>query len=75
LFIGEPRSSKESLMTQFTSPRPERLTLRKPRNPIVAPSLMRQAGRHGHNATALRQQAERVLRKEVRQLTPTDRSP
>ncbi len=34
-------------MPQFTSPRPAALrSLRKPRNPIVAPALLRQAGRH-----------------------------
>ena len=62
-------------MPQFTAPRPQILTLRKPRNPLVAPSMQRQAGRHGAAGKAQRQQAKHVLRQEVRQLLPTDRGP
>jgi hypothetical protein len=61
-------------MTQFTAPRPQLLTLRKPRNPLVAPALMRQAGRHGGSAKAQRQQANLSLRKQVQQ-TDLDRGP
>lgn len=61
-------------MPQFTAPRPQLLTLRKPRNPLVAPSLMRQAGRHGSGAKAQRQQANLALRKQVQQTDP-DRGP
>lgn len=66
-------------MSQFTAPRPRTLSLRKPRNPLVAPALMRQAGRHGnHSAKAQRQSAQRSLLQEVRQLlqhNKADRSP
>ena len=64
-------------MPQFTSPRPQglRLSLRKPRNPLVAPSLQRQAGRHGNGPKGQRQEAKHVLLKELRQLTPLDHSP
>lgn len=64
-------------MTQFTAPRPQRLQMRKPRNPLVAPALMRQAGRHGNSAKAQRQSEQRSLLKEVRQLMQqkTERSP
>lgn len=61
-------------MPQFTAPRPQSaIALRKPRNPLVAPSLMRQAGRHGQGAP--RQQAKTALLKEIRQLVPIERSP
>jgi hypothetical protein len=61
-------------MPQFTAPRPQlTVTLRKPRNPLVASSLMRQAGRHGQGAQ--RQQAKSALLKEIRQLVPIERSP
>lgn len=60
-------------MPQFTSPRPNALRLKKPRNPLVAHALMRQAGRH--NAGEQRQQAQRRLQKELLQLGQPDRSP
>lgn len=60
-------------MPQFTSPRPNALRLIKPRNPLVAPALMRQAGRHG--AGQQRQQAKARLQKELLQLGQPDRSP
>lgn len=61
-------------MPQFTSPRPMQLTLRKPRNPLVAPAMKRQAGRHQspHDARALRQQARQDLRRLVRDRYPDD---
>ncbi|QPF75782.1 hypothetical protein G8A07_24595 [Roseateles sp. DAIF2] len=63
-------------MSQFTAPRPQlSLSLRKPRNPLVAPSLLRQAGRHDAASKSQRQQAKTALLKEVRQLVPLDRSP
>ena len=55
-------------MPQYTSPRPTlSVQLRKPRNPLVAPSLMRQAGRHGASAAGQRQQAQQALRRELQQ--------
>lgn len=64
-------------MPQFTSPRPQglQLKLRKPRNPLVAPSLQRLAGRHGSASKGLRQQAKHALLKEIRQLPSIDQSP
>jgi hypothetical protein len=50
--------------------KPTTLTLRsrKPRNPLVAPALFRQAGVHGQRGRAARQQAERALRHELDRL-------
>lgn len=61
-------------MPQFTSPRPLKLTLRKPRNPVVAPALKRQAGAHRspHDAQAQRQQARLELRRLLRERFPDD---
>lgn len=67
------RSHKDIQMPQFTSPRPNVLRLNKPRNPLIAPALMCQAGRHG--AGAQRQQAKARLQKELLQLGQPDRSP
>lgn len=53
-------------MPQFIAPRPQTLQLRKPRNPHIAPSLMRQAGRHGGGHP--RQQAQRALQQQIQQL-------
>jgi len=53
-------------MPQFIAPRPLNLQLRKPRNPLVAPALMRQAGRHGSGKP--RQNARRELQKQIQQL-------
>jgi len=39
----------------------------KPRNPLVAPALMRQAGRHGGSAKP-RQAARRELQAQIAQL-------
>lgn len=59
-------------MSQFTAPRPQalRLQLRKPRNPLVAPSLHRQAGRH--DSGNARQQSRRELQQQIRQLGRVD---
>jgi hypothetical protein len=43
----------------------------KPRNPLVAASRRRRAGAHGKSAGALRQQAERGLRREIERLRPS----
>ena len=53
-------------MPQFTSPRPLPAAMRKPRNPLVAPAQLRQAGRHqpGHP----RQDAQRALAQSLREL-------
>lgn len=54
-------------MPQFTSPRPaNRVQLRKPRNPLVAPTQFRQAGRH--QAPTERQRQTASLRLELREL-------
>lgn len=56
-------------MAKFTSPRAQQtLTMRKPRNPHVAPALKRVAGRHGPCAGALRQQAQQTLKRELRHM-------
>jgi hypothetical protein len=51
-----------------------RITTRKPRNPLVAPALKRQAGRHQspNDAQALRQQARLELRRLLRDRFPDD---
>ncbi|MCE4539531.1 hypothetical protein LXT12_19960 [Pelomonas sp. P7] len=61
-------------MPQFTSPRPLKLNVRKPRNPFVAPALKRQAGRHQspQDAHAQRQQARLELRRQLRDRFPDD---
>jgi hypothetical protein len=61
-------------MPQFTSPRPLQLNLRKPRNPLVAPALKRQAGRHQspNDARVQRQQARLELRRLLRERFPDD---
>lgn len=61
-------------MPQFTSPRPLLLKQRKPRNPLVAPALKRQAGRHQspNDARAQRQQARQDLRHLLRERFPDD---
>lgn len=38
----------------------------KPRNPLVAPARMRQAGRHGAGDKAQRQRGRHELRRELR---------
>lgn len=61
-------------MPQYTSPRAMTLTLRKPRNPLVAPAMKRHAGRHQSpkNAQAQRQQARLDLRHLLRERFPDD---
>jgi hypothetical protein len=61
-------------MPQYTSPRPLQLKLRKPRNPLVAPALQRQAGRHQSpkDAQMRRQQARLDLRHLLRERFPDD---
>jgi len=61
-------------MPQFTSPRPLQIKALKPRNPLVAPALKRQAGAHrsAHNAHAQRQQARLELRRLLRDRFPDD---
>jgi hypothetical protein len=68
-------------MSKFIAPRPKNLSVSlrapKPRNPLVGPSLLRQAGRHGGGNA--RQLARRELQKQMLQLgadsKPDDRSP
>lgn len=53
-------------MAQFTTPRPrQNLALRKPRNPHVAPSLQRSAGRHGPSTGAKRRQQTQALQRQL----------
>lgn len=61
-------------MPQFTSPRPLNIKLPKPRNPLVAPAMQRQAGKHQsrHDAHAQRQQARLALRRLLRDRFPDD---
>lgn len=47
---------------KFTLARP-----RQPRNPFVAPALLRRAGSHRGSTTAQRQEGQRALAKELRQ--------
>jgi hypothetical protein len=63
-------------MTQFTSPRPLNLKLRKPRNPLVAHALMRQAGKHGHfnTGSSQRQTARHELHQQTLEMTLPDSS-
>ncbi len=52
-------------MPQFTHARPlTAKALRKPRNPMVAPALLRQAGRH--QSPNPRQSAQACIRQELR---------
>jgi len=47
------------------------LAPRKPRNPLVAATHFRQAGRHGNPGGGSRQQARLELRREVDRLRPS----
>jgi hypothetical protein len=53
------------------------LRLQKPRNPLVAPTLMRQAGRHGgfNPGAQQRQAGRRELHQQILQLGKPDRIP
>ncbi|MBB4845524.1 hypothetical protein HNP55_004076 [Paucibacter oligotrophus] len=64
-------------MPQFVSPRPQAQRLLKPRNPLVAPALMRLAGRHGGPQTKgkQRQSAQRDLQKQIQTLGSPDGGP
>ncbi len=59
-------------MPQYTAPRPLQLTLRKPRNPLVAPTLMRQAGRHQGLRDSQRSQVKAQLQRLLRTAPPDD---
>ena len=48
-----------------------RIRTAKPRNPLVAPSLMRRAGRHERNESSRRQQARAGLRRELERMKPS----
>ena len=54
-------------MSHFVAPRPQNIKLslqtRKPRNPLVGPSLMRQAGSHARGNE--RQTARRDLQRQI----------
>ena len=52
---------------KFTLTRPQ-----QPRNPMVAPALFRQAGRHQAVESAKRQHAQRALLLELRQRSLPD---
>jgi hypothetical protein len=69
--IAPGRFAFQGCTNPRTTPmKPTTLTLRsrKPRNPLVAPALFRQAGAHGQRSRAARQQAERALRHELDRL-------
>lgn len=55
-------------MAKFSAPRPQGFALPKPRNPHVAPSLRRAAGRHGPTVSGRRQEAQRALQRELHRL-------
>jgi len=59
-------------MPQFTSPRPLNLSLRKPRNPLVAPALLRQAGRHQTAKDGKRPLARQQLKRLLQDALPDD---
>ncbi len=63
-------------MTQFTNPRPLTMKLRKPRNPLVAHALMRQAGKHGYFNTnsSQRQTTRKELKQQTLEMTLPDSS-
>jgi hypothetical protein len=42
----------------------------KPRNPVALPASQRKAGAHRRSASALRQQAQRALKREVTESPP-----
>jgi hypothetical protein len=61
-------------MTQpFTATKPMTIAPLRARNPLVAPSLFRQAGSHRARGRALRQQAAHALRREIAELPPPHR--
>jgi hypothetical protein len=49
----------------MNSVRKIKLTLKKPRNPLVVPALQRRAGAHRKSAAAKRQADKTALRKEA----------
>ncbi|MDT9002354.1 hypothetical protein RQP53_23940 [Paucibacter sp. APW11] len=60
-------------MPQYTAPRAQNRGLLKPRNPLVAPSLMRKSGRHqGGNQ---RHAQRRELEQQLQSLDRLERSP
>jgi len=52
-----------------------KLTIRKPRNPLVAAAHFRRAGTHRPHGGAMRQESGRTLRRELDQLTRLKHSP
>jgi hypothetical protein len=46
-----------------------------PRNPLVRPARMRQAGAHGPSGGALRQKSTRELRREIDRMAVKERPP
>ncbi|MCK6422587.1 MAG: hypothetical protein L6Q73_16990 [Aquabacterium sp.] len=45
-------------------------SIRKPRNPLVAPALVRHAGRHQRGTGALRRAARQALQRELQKEHP-----
>ena len=60
------------MMTKTLNASPR--ALRKPRNPLVAAVRFRRAGSHAQSGSSARQQASRMLRRELSQVVP-DHSP
>lgn len=54
----------------MTAKTPMSIAPRRARNPLVAPSLFRQAGAHRASGRALRQQSAHALRREIAELPP-----
>ena len=52
-----------------------KLTIRKPRNPLVAAAHFRRAGTHRPHGGAMRQESGRTLQRELDQLTRLKHSP
>ena len=44
-----------------------KLTVNKPRNPLVAPALQRKAGSHRNSQAALRRDEKTALKKQLRE--------
>lgn len=56
-------------MSRFTSPRPQTVVhTAKPRNPLVGPALLRNAGRHRAPPHGQRQSQQLALQRELRQI-------
>lgn len=62
-------------MSQFIAPRAQIRALRKPRNPLVAPSLLRKAGPHGAGVKTQRHQQRKDIARALDALALIDHGP